>query len=510
MTPLDLWYLPAAPTPRPLLPILGEGESAIRDCDDEGGNEISPLPFPQLLQLLQMTRMGEGPGVRASPAGGEGPRRLSITPARVRAANAALDAAAGQLAAMPVQAIVAAIDRALACWRQPGDSHRAALLDHGPALTGYSREALTYAIDELVPAFGADGLHALLRDELGDAAALDGFVSVGSGMRRMARGPGRQLHVFAGTVPTVPVFSLIGALLLKSPVLAKPSSHDPLFPAVFAQTLGAVEPRLAGALAVLPWPGGQNGDALERAALDGAGAVVVYGADETVAAYRALAPARARFVGYGHALSVAAIAREALTAEQAAETARRLAWDVALFDQRGCLSPQFALLERGGETAPEGFCALFAAELEALRLRLPRGPLDAAGHARVRAVRETVRFRAALEPGVRLWESAGSTEWTVLLLPRLDPGSGGEGRTIAVVPVDDLASALTETCAGLPLSCIGLAAPAARQRELAPAMARLATRICPLGRMQEPPITWRHDGRPNLSDLVTWIGAEHG
>jgi len=507
MTPPELWYLPAALIPRPLLPILGEGESAIRDCEDEGGNEISPLPFPQ---LLQMTRVGEGPGVRASPAGGESPRRLAITPALVRAASAALDAAAEQLAAMPVREIVAAIDRALACWRKPDDPHRAALLEHGPALTGYSREALTYAIDELVPAFGADGLHALLRDELGDAAVLDGFVSVGSGMRRSARGPGRQFHVFAGTVPAVPVFSLIGALLLKSPVLAKPSSYDPLFPAVFAQTLAAVEPRLAGAMAVLPWPGGQNDDELERAAVAGAGAVVVYGSDETVAAYRALAPAPARFVGYGHALSVAAIAREALTVEGATETARRLAWDVALFDQRGCLSPQFALLERGGETAPETFCTLLAAALEALRLRLPRGPLDGAGHARIRAVREALRFRAAVQPGVRLWESDGSTEWTVLLLPRLEPGSGGEGRTIAALPVDDLAEGLPGVCAGLPLSCIGLAASERRRRELEPALARLATRICPLGRMQEPPITWRHDGRPNLSDFVTWVEVEHG
>jgi len=63
---------------------------------------------------------------------------------------------------------------------------------------------------------------------------------------------------------------------------------------------------------------------------------------------------------------------------------------------------------------------LLAAELEALCARLPGGSLDAAGHARVRAVREAVRFRAAVEPGVRLWESAGSTAWTVLLLPRLD------------------------------------------------------------------------------------------
>jgi hypothetical protein len=31
------------------------------------------------------------------------------------------------------------------------------------------------------------------------------------------------------------------------------------------------------------------------------------------------------------------------------------------------------------------------------------------------------------------------------------------------------------------------------------------TRFCDAGRMQFPPLTWHHDGRPALGDLVTWI-----
>src|SRR5262249_2576406 len=154
------------------------------------------------------------------------------------------------------------------------DSARAMLLEHGPVLTGYSREALAYALDAMLPRFGADGLRTLLTDELGNPAVLDGFVQQGD-VRRHARGPGRQFHAFAGSLPTVPVFSPICALLTKSPVLAKPSSSDQLLPALFAQTLSEVKPRLAGALAVLPWRGGE--EELEREALAGAGAVVVYG-----------------------------------------------------------------------------------------------------------------------------------------------------------------------------------------------------------------------------------------
>lgn len=35
-----------------------------------------------------------------------------------------------------------------------------------------------------------------------------------------------------------------------------------------------------------------------------------------------------------------------------------------------------------------------------------------------------------------------------------------------------------------------------------------ATRFCPAGRMQFPPLTWHHDGHAPLAELVTWIDSE--
>ena len=55
------------------------------------------------------------------------------------------------------------------------------------------------------------------------------------------------------------------------------------------------------------------------------------------------------------------------------------------------------------------------------------------------------------------------------------------------------------------VSTVAVAAPPERLKELAPQLARWGvTRICPPGQMQNPPLTWRHDGRPALGDLVTW------
>ena len=35
-----------------------------------------------------------------------------------------------------------------------------------------------------------------------------------------------------------------------------------------------------------------------------------------------------------------------------------------------------------------------------------------------------------------------------------------------------------------------------------------ASRYCPLGAMQQPPLTWHQDGAPPLGALVRWIDLE--
>jgi hypothetical protein len=59
------------------------------------------------------------------------------------------------------------------------------------------------------------------------------------------------------------------------------------------------------------------------------------------------------------------------------------------------------------------------------------------------------------------------------------------------------------------VSTVGVAMTGDQAPEIARQLARWgALRICPLGQMQNPPLTWRHDGRPALGDLVTWTDWE--
>ena len=158
-----------------------------------------------------------------------------------------------------------------------------------------------------------------------------------------------------------------------------------------------------------------------------------------------------------------------------------------------------------GEVAPEAFGALLAEELERLSVSLPRGVIAAEEAAVIQELRAVATFRASLDSAVRVWESDRSTDWTVLLEPQEHPSHLVKNRTAVLVPVDDLASGAAVHGIGLPISTIGIAASVSRLEALAAAFSTMASRICALGRMGEPPISWRHDGRPNLSDLVTWV-----
>jgi len=118
--------------------------------------------------------------------------------------------------------------------------------------------------------------------------------------------------------------------------------------------------------------------------------------------------------------------------------------------------------------------------------------------------------RAANSPDTRLWHSQHSTAWTVVYEadPRFQLSS--LNRFIYVKAVTDLTDLLqgAEIVRGK-VSTVGLAAGEERAQELATQLARWGvTRICPLGEMQNPPLTWRHDGRPSLGDLITWADWE--
>jgi hypothetical protein len=110
-----------------------------------------------------------------------------------------------------------------------------------------------------------------------------------------------------------------------------------------------------------------------------------------------------------------------------------------------------------------------------------------------------------------MWRSEGSTAWTVV--HEADPlfQLSCLNRFVYVKAVKGVDEALhAATAVQSHVSAVGLAACGERARELAVAFARWgATRICPIGHLQDPPLAWRHDGQPTLAELITWTDWEH-
>ena len=296
------------------------------------------------------------------------------------------------LAELPVLRVAELLDRAVGRWLEPHSAWRRLAEQLLPAVTGYPEVVIRKGLAGYLATFRLENTRRLLEEEFGDPRFLDEFRPRGAvGGRARAFGPRVTTHVFSGNVPGLPAQSLACALLVKSASLGKAASEEPLFPSLFVQSLADVDERLAACFAVTWWPGGTA--ELETVAFDRADAIVAYGSEAAIEAVRARVALGKRFVAYGHKLSFGVIGREWLTPERAEEAAKRAGYDVAKYDQQGCLSPHLFYVERGGAVAPRDFAALLAATLKQYQAAVPRGRLPLAEAAAIRELRASYEFR---------------------------------------------------------------------------------------------------------------------
>jgi hypothetical protein len=400
-------------------------------------------------------------------------------------------------------------------WLKPDNTFRRLALESGPEKTGFSRATLQKGLDNFFHQFTPENFHALLVQELGDARQLDRFVACGgvekSSRAALAVGPELLVHIAAGNLPNPALMSIVLGLLTRSAQFVKCASGSTFLPRLFAHTIYDADTKLGSCLEIAGWRGG-NVD-LETALFTEADCVTATGSDETLAVIRVRLPVKTRFLGYGHRVSFGFVAHEVLSGFHTRQIVSRTTDDVVAWNQQGCLSPHVVYVQTGGEVSPEKFAELLADELERREQTEPRGELPAEHAAAIASRRGIYEIRAAHSPETtQHWCSRNSTAWTVVYEVDARFQLSCLNRFIYVKPVRDLAEALqcAETVRDQ-VSTVGLGVPEHKVEELAAQLARWgATRVCPLGRMQNPPLTWRHDGRPVLGDLVTWTDWEMG
>ena len=397
-------------------------------------------------------------------------------------------------------------------WLEPDYSFRKLALEQGPAATGFSRSTLASGLDSFFKQLTPDNFAALLAQDLGHPQRLDQItaseIEDKSQRGAIATAPELLVHIAAGNLPNPTLMNIVLGVLVRSAQFVKCASGTALLPRLFAHSLYDAEPKLGACLEIAEWPGGDQ--TLEAALFDAADCVTATGSDKTLEAVRLRVPAKARFLGYGHRVSFAYVTNRVLSGHNARKMVERAAADVVAWNQLGCLSPHVIYVENGGHMSAEQFAEALAGELERREESEPRGELPVEAAAAIASRRSFYEVRAAHSPDTRHWCSRNSTAWTVVF--EADPRFQLSclNRFIYVKGVKDLTEALqsAESVRGK-VSTVGLAAPEDAAQTLATELARWGvTRVCPLGQMQNPPLAWRHDGRPALGDLVTWTDWE--
>jgi hypothetical protein len=330
----------------------------------------------------------------------------------------------------------------------------------------------------------ATDLLSLLTAELGDPQVLESFRWHGAHLSR-ALAPPVILHIVAGNTPAAGLQSLIRGLLLGSHNLCKlPAAGLP----ELAQFRDLLPPALAARVELSSH---LHADWLERA-----DALVVFGNDDTIQQFRTLTRPEQAFVAHGHKISLGVVLDDPKLV-----SARGAARDASVFDQLGCLSPHVFYV--AGDAF--GYAVKLADEMERFDAREPRRALAIAEANEIRNRRAELAFRAANDKTLALFQSTGTTSWTVVFDASPDFPRSPLQRFVFVKPLpDDLAAELAPLRRHL--GALGMwPATIENARLLAPLG---ANRLCPIGRMQLPPWTWHQDGQPALTPLVRWVDFE--
>ncbi|WP_438031327.1 acyl-CoA reductase [Sorangium sp. So ce233] len=289
--------------------------------------------------------------------------------------------------------------------------------------------------------------------------------------------------ILAANVCTAPLRAIAVAAATAPEVLVRPSRRDPVVAELLVRALQADEAfaRAGGAIALVADLALE--DAGEGAAGEAPRAELhIYGSDGTVATLRARAGRGVLVRGHGAGLGLAVVG----PAADITEAARDIADDVVPFDQRGCLSPRFVLVEGPAERAEALARALHEA-LGQAGARVPRGPIDGAARA------EIAMYRATLEAVGSFWEGEGH-----------GVGLDAAPRSLLLPPaarVVHVAASSAEAAPALlaPIRGAITAIGAGGGGELARAAsaAALRARVSALGWMQRPPL----DGPVDLRTL---------
>lgn len=374
-------------------------------------------------------------------------------------------------------------------------------------LTGLSLPVVSRSISvEQGNSSTKDILAALDRD-LGSHHCLDAFHHDPhlNGKTR-AFGPRLTSAVLTANVPGLSYLPMVRALMVKSPLLAKLASNEPIFGPAWLNSVAAIEPPLAECVALCQWSG--SNATLQKAMFAPAEVAILYGGEETCRSLREFIGPHKKIIEHGHKIGLLLVAKEGLSDLAAATNlAHRIALDVAMFDQRACVAPQIIYAEKTGAISTLELTGLIEEALIALEEELPPSALSIDTGASLAMERNIAFFESAQHDTMELFARSTAT-----LIHEKDAHFNTvlPTRFLRVCPLDSLNDVIDILRPfSTYLQNVGIEGSPATLTALAEQLAGIGvSRITRPGLMHRPSMRWKHDGMSTFSDLVRWTDIE--
>lgn len=360
--------------------------------------------------------------------------------------------------------------------------------------TGMSVHLLEEDYQRIGRALTRGKLYDLVEADLGTSLSMDDWVPRQSIYER-AVPCGRVLHLMVGNVPLAGLFTVTRSTLTKNVTLAKLPSRDPVSCLYFARTFLHVDPEhpVSKSLSIVYWPGGAD---VEARMIAGADLVCAWGQGSSIDSVKRNVPQGVDFMEFGPKESLLLVRYVEADAD---DVCMRAAYDISVYDQEACFSPQRVFVE-GDALA---FCGKLAHWMKQMERRLPPGSRAVDGMAHVNRARLEARFE-----GVEVFGDE-ELHWTVIHAPQVELVSDHPlCRTIYVHPV----ASLREVFAFMhkDVQTIGVSPWSEAQNLGAELAMRGAARICEVGLVSRPRPGFTHDCYKPLQRMVRWVSLERG
>jgi long-chain-fatty-acyl-CoA reductase len=361
--------------------------------------------------------------------------------------------------------------------------------------TGLHAKMIQHTYEYITKMLTRDYLKHMLNGEIHDKNFLDNWSSVEES-KVHASPRGRVLHILAGNAPPISLASLLRGALTKNTNILKVSSGDPVTATYLALSFKDVDKThpITQTTSVVYW---EADSPEEQKAFSIANAICVWGGEFAIDAVKKKSNAYQYVLGFGPRRGMQFIGKEVFRDEKFLnECTNKAAYDLVLYDQQACHSPQIAFVEKNGIK----FCESLVNSLKIISVSLPKGYVSLQDRAGVSHQRMMSSFF-----GDKIYQP-GSTDWTVVLTKDINKIKKHPlSRTLYVKEVNDLRDAIQYVDPSVQVIAFS---SQEQMEELRNELAlRGVDRLSRLGEMGYFPLGAPHEGIYPLSHLVRWVSS---